>query len=155
MEKSYPIWKKYLLSLGETPETTSKKIILADHFCNDKESADYLYELALTGIKRATTGSTWVYDYYKESILKPNDLSILTNFDGTKMCILKTIKVTIKKFSEITSTDAQIEGEGDKTLEYWRKVHKEYFEEECNKIGKTFSENMNVVFEEFCVEYKE
>ena len=97
MEKSYPIWKKYLSSLGETPETTSKKIILADHFCNDKESADYLYELALTGIKRATTGSTWVYDYYKESILKPNDLSILTNFDGTKMCILKTIKVTIKK----------------------------------------------------------
>ena len=39
-----------------------------------------------------------------------------------------------------------MEGEGDKSLDYWRKVHIKFFEEESE--GK-FNEDMEVLCEEF------
>jgi uncharacterized protein YhfF len=153
MEKKYPIWDRYLESIGEKPETTKLKYLLVDHFTNNRESADALFDLALAGIKRATTGSLWACDYFKEPIMQPGDLSILTNYDESRMCIIRTIKTTIKKFKEVTDEDAAIEGEGDKSLAYWRMAHKRFFEEECKKIGKEFTEEMPVIFEEFKIEY--
>jgi uncharacterized protein YhfF len=46
--------------------------------------------------------------------------------------------VQIKPFKEVTTAEAAIEGEGDKSLEYWRRAHQEYFEEECKAIAKSF-----------------
>jgi uncharacterized protein YhfF len=155
MNNKYEIWDRYLQSLGENSETTNKKYLLVDHFTNNKEAADRLYDLALAGIKRATTGSLWACEYYNEPIMKPNDLSILTNYDESKMCIIRTIKSTIKPFNEITAEDAEIEGEGDKSLEYWRNAHREFFEEECKEMNKEFTEEMPVIFEEFKIEYAE
>ena len=39
-----------------------------------------------------------------------------------------------------------MEGEGDKSLDYWRKVHIKFFEEE---FGDKFNEDMEVLCEEF------
>jgi uncharacterized protein YhfF len=41
--------------------------------------------------------------------------------------------------------------EGDKSLKYWRDVHKKYFTKELKEIGKEFNEDMLVVCEEFDV----
>lgn len=149
----YLVWNKYLdyrKSLGKYDQIS---YVFAEHFCNDKPSADKLYQLAIEGKKRATTGSIWAYEYDKEPVLNPGDLTILTNYDETRACIIKTKSVVIKKFKEITLEDAQIEGEGDSSLEYWRRVHKEFFEEECKRIGREFSEDMPVAFEQFEIEY--
>ena len=35
------------------------------------------------------------------------------------------------------------EGEGDRSLEYWREVHKKFFRECLEEYGLEFSENMN------------
>ena len=45
------------------------------------------------------------------------------------------------------------EGEGDRSLEYWREVHKKFFRECLEEYGLEFSENMKVVCEEFEVVY--
>ncbi|MCE1169090.1 MAG: ASCH domain-containing protein [Sphingobacteriia bacterium] len=103
----------------------------------------------------ATTGSIWVYEFDEEPILNPEDLTILTNYDESRACIIRTKSVIIKKFNEITEEEAMKEGEGDLSLEYWRRVHKEYFEEECKRIGRDFSEEMPVAYEEFEIEYKD
>ncbi|MGO1528704.1 MAG: ASCH domain-containing protein, partial [Senegalia sp. (in: firmicutes)] len=44
--------------------------------------------------------------------------------------------------------------EGDKSLEYWRKAHINFFSRELEKYDIEFSEDMPVVFEEFEVVYK-
>lgn len=151
----YPVWKNYLEYRKSHGNNDAVSYVFAEHFCNDKPSADKLYQLAVDGKKRATTGSIWAYEYDKEPVLKAGDLTILTNYNETRACVIKTKSVVIKKFNEITEEDARIEGEGDSSLEYWRRVHKEFFEEECTRIGREFSEDMPVAFEEFEIEYKE
>ena len=155
MEKEFQVWIKYLQSRGEDPEKTAIKYVFAEHFCNDKESANKLYDLVILGKKRATCGNLLMYQFKKEPILHKDDLTVLTNFDQTKACILRTKKVIVKKFGEITEEDARKEGEGDLSLEHWKRVHGKIFESECAKLGKEFSEDIEVVFEEFDVEYQD
>ena len=40
-------------------------------------------------------------------------------------------------------------GDGDRSLAYWRKVHKEFFTEELASIDRKFDEEMQLVCEEF------
>jgi uncharacterized protein YhfF len=150
----YTIWKDYLEHLEQNGIPKPEQYLFAEHFCNDRASADKLYQLAIDGKKKATTGSIWAYEYDKEPILNPGDLTILTNYDSSRACVIRTKKVIIKKYKEITEEEARKEGEGDLSLGYWRRVHKEYFEEECLRIGKEFSEEMPVAFEEFEIAYK-
>ena len=46
------------------------------------------------------------------------------------------------------------EGEEDRSLEYWREVHKKFFRECLEEYELEFSENMKVVCEEFVVVYQ-
>jgi uncharacterized protein YhfF len=61
--------------------------------------------------------------------------------------------VTIKPFSEVDEEFARLEGEGDKSLEYWRKTHIDFFTKELEGEKIEFSEDMLVVCEEFEVIY--
>ena len=149
------VWNKYLASIDEDPRTTKLRYAFVDHFCHEKEPSDRLYRMAVDGIKRATTGSVDVCRLRGEPLLKPGDLSILTNFDETECCVIRTVRSTIKKFSEVTEEDAFIEGEGDRSLAYWRQAHLGFFRDEFAELGLEFSEERHVVFEEFRVEYVE
>ncbi len=142
------IWKKYLESIGENTENT-KKTYVVEHFEVTKESANNLLRLILEGKKRATAGCLWSYEYDNQKIFGAGDLTIVTDWDGIPGCIIQTKSAIIKKYNEITEEDAMKEGEGDLTIEYWRRVHKEYCQYECKRIGKKFEEDMPMVFEEF------
>ncbi len=149
MYSAQEVWRKYLESVGETVDGTSLKCAAVDHFCNNRESADRLFDLVVAGVKRATTGSVWTAEFDGDPPIRENDLSVFTNWDQTKACVVRTTKITVKKFSEVDAADAEREGEGDKSLEYWRQAHTSYFSEECARIGATFSTDMPVIFEEF------
>jgi uncharacterized protein YhfF len=111
-------------------------------------------ELIVEGKKIATTGCLWSYEYDKEEPYENGDLTIVTDMNGKPGCIIRTKNSVIKKFSEITFEDAKKEGEGDCSYEYWKKVHLVFCKNECERIGKVFSEEIPVVFEEFEVVYK-
>jgi hypothetical protein len=46
------------------------------------------------------------------------------------------------------------EGEGDRSLEYWREAQRRYFTRECQSAGREFTEDMPVVCERFRVVYR-
>lgn len=56
-------------------------------------------------------------------------------------------------FCEVSEEQAYKEGEGDRSLAYWREVHRAVFTEELKEIGEIFSEEMLVVCEEFEVAF--
>ncbi|MBK4877302.1 hypothetical protein CUZ94_0850 [Enterococcus faecium] len=58
--------------------------------------------------------------------------------------------MTILPFSEVTKEHAWKEGEGDRTLAYWRKVHAEFFKHAYKEaLNIEFTEEKLVVYEEF------
>jgi uncharacterized protein YhfF len=61
--------------------------------------------------------------------------------------------VTTVPFEAVTESFAAAEGEGDKSLRYWRKAHWSYFSRECQRLGKEPSCRMPVVCERFEVIY--
>ena len=54
-------------------------------------------------------------------------------------------------FSDVSAEFAHAEGEGDRTLEWWRKAHWAYFSRECAGVGIEPSEDMVLVLERFQV----
>ena len=147
-------WQAYLNSL---PSNTDKPERMPDpwHFCNDEESANNLAELTLSGTKRATAGAVWSYEAESEAIPQPGDLSIIINWQKEPVCIIETQQVDITPFNEVSEEFARVEGEGDKSLAYWKKVHWAFFSEEMEEIGRKTEESMPVVCERFRVIYPE
>ncbi len=119
------------------------------YFGSTKDVADSLSELVVKGVKRGTTSAVWEYEHYCEDFPKQNEYSIITDFEGEPKCIIRTTNVLRLNFNEVDERLALIEGEGDKSLEYWRRVHKDIFTKILPSIGKEFNDSMPIVFEEF------
>ncbi|MBP3431562.1 MAG: ASCH domain-containing protein [Clostridia bacterium] len=114
------------------------------HFCDNKEDADKLFELVKSGEKTATS-CLFCCDY------KSDVFSVLTNWDETEFLLLETTKVEVVRFCDVTEEFTFKEGEGNKTHEDWRKIHRVFFESECRKLGFEFMEESLLICEEFRV----
>lgn len=146
------MWNEFL----STTNVTSKDLIEyeAYSFCDDEVSANDLAKLVKEGKKTSTTSLHYFYEVEDEELPTEDEYSIILDWAGVAQCVIRSTKVTVLPFNEVTSEFARSEGEGDMTLEYWRRVHKEFFGEELKECNIEFSENMLVVCEEFEVVYK-
>jgi len=133
---------------------SNKEFLEAFYFCDNKKDADELAALVLCGKKRATASNYIIYEHGNESIPKPGDLSIVTDFEGSPLCVIETIEVEVVAFKDVSPEFAAREGEGDSSLEYWKDAHRRFFSRELEEIGRTFNEDIPVVCESFNVIYK-
>ena len=103
---------------------------------------DKLIKLVLEGKKVAISS---LYDYKR--LPKIGEESII-DFDNEKeACIVKTIDYKIIKFNEMTEELAKLEGEGNLSLDYWKKAHLDLFK----SINPDFNEEDKITFEIFKV----
>ncbi len=79
---------------------------------------------------------------------------MVTNWDGEPICIIEITSVSSCRFNEVTEEFAASEGEGDKSLEWWRKAHWTFFSRECETLGIEPSKDMLLVLEHFKVVYQ-
>ena len=118
------------------------------------EAPDKLADLVLQGIKTATCSAYDLYQINNEPLPQAGDYSVILNSSEEAVCIIKTIKVYVTEFKNVSEEHAFKEGEGDRSLEYWRKVHESFLTNELAAVHKGFDENTKVVCEEFEVVYK-
>lgn len=144
------IWQRFVESNPEYTETKYK----AWYFCDNEKCANELAALVSNGIKRATTSLLLWYENGNEIMPEINDVNIVTDWNGVAQCIIKTKKVLVLPFKNVDSEMAFTEGEGDKSLDYWRKAHVSFFERELKNEKINFSGDTEVVFEEFEMIYK-
>ncbi len=111
-------------------------------------------ELVLKGEKRATAGLLWGYEEEDEPLPEIGQLTVITNWAKIPQCITETTSVEIRPFDEVDAEFAFEEGEGDKSLEFWRKVHWKFFSHECKELGKDPHEKMPVILERFKIVFK-
>ena len=76
-------------------------------------------------------------------------LHVVTDWEGAPTSIIQVTEVEEASFSDVSAEFAHAEGEGDRTLEWWRRVHWDYFSGECAGIGIEPSEDMVLVLESF------
>ena len=118
------------------------------------EAPDKLAELVVQGVKTATCSAYDLYQINNEPLPKTGDYSIILNSNNEAVCIIKTLKVYITEFQKVSAEHAFKEGEGDRSLEYWRKVHVNFLTNELASVNLPFDESTKVVCEEFEVVYK-
>lgn len=146
------MWKNYLNLIGED-EFTTKLEYNSWSFGDNEALANELVELVLKGEKTATTSLHYLYELETEVLPKEEQLAIITDFSGNAKCIIETKHVNVLPFSKVKAEFAFKEGEGDKSLEYWKKGHIDFFNRGLKDFNKEFSEDMLVVCEEFEVIY--
>ncbi len=117
------------------------------------DAPDKLADLVKKGIKTATCSSYDLYLRENEPLPKAGDYSVILNSNGEAICIVRTIKVYVTAFDQVTAEHAFKEGEGDRSLDYWREVHVDFLTRELASIGLAFHEKVKVVCEEIELVY--
>ncbi|WP_297819550.1 ASCH domain-containing protein [uncultured Lactobacillus sp.] len=110
--------------------------------------ADELAELVNQGIKTATTSAYELYGK-DEKLPKAGEWSIILNSKQEPVCVILEKVVEIIPYNLISQEHAYHEGEGDRSYEYWKQVHDEFFTLEYEEAGKKFYPQAPMVCEVF------
>lgn len=116
-----------------------------DSYGDSAELEQELLRLIKAGEKTASTSLAWAYSTVGAEIPSPGDIQLVINSHGQPEVVTQLTSVRVVPFSEVTTEHAALEGEGDKSLAYWRESHWQFFSRECERIGKIPSEQIPVV----------
>lgn len=142
-------WQEYLDSLAE--DAPHPDDYQAWGFGDTPEMADELGRLVVEGIKTGTASLAWEYAHDGEEFPRVGDCSVVLDGAGEPLCIIETTRVYVEAFKDVDAEQAHAEGEGDRSLEYWREAHWDYFSRRCEVIGRAADECMPVMCERFRV----
>jgi uncharacterized protein YhfF len=101
--------------------------------------ADELLALVIKGIETATCSTE-----DEPNTSTPGERWVVLDGGGEPRCVIETTEVTYRRFNDVDAGFAHDEGEGDRTLAYWRRAHRNYF----GRLGR-FSEDMMLMCERF------
>lgn len=117
------------------------------------EQSDELLALVLDGTKTATAGALWDYESDEVPLPEAGSLSIIVDGRGHPRALIETTAVEVRPFAEVDAEHAHLEGEGDRSLEHWRDVHRRFFAEVATH-DRPVDDTMPVVLERFRVVYQ-
>ena len=125
-------------------------------FGNSPEMADELLQHVLNGEKTGTSSLHLLYDLEleQEKFPKVGQYSVILDGSNQARAVIGTKVVDILPYNNISEVHAYLEGEGDRTLAYWRSVHQPFFEQELVEHQLSFSEELLIVYELFEVVFR-
>ena len=146
-------WQKFLSTLPVDSPYHTKKYI-AEGWGDSPEMADELGALIAQGTKTGTCSALWEWEAEGNTPTQVGEITIVIDGKGEPLCIIEITEVTVTNYNEVNADFARSEGEGDLSLEYWRKAHRNFFSRTLPEIGREFSEEMLLVCERFQMIYK-
>lgn len=144
-------WRDWLATLAADSRYRALPRPPANAFGDSPALADELLAVILNGRKTATCASLWECEFDGDPIPEVGNLEIVLDGAGRPRCIIEITEVTIRAFDEVDPVFAAEEGEGDRTLESWRKGHWAFFERIFVRIGRTPDPAMPLVCQRFRV----
>ena len=87
------------------------------------DDPDGLASLVMRGIKTATASGYDLYelDGEEEEMPKEGDYSVILDHAEEACCVIRTSRTRVIPFDEVDEEQVYKEGEGDRSLAYWRK----------------------------------
>jgi uncharacterized protein YhfF len=131
-------WRRFVAATGiDGPHT-------ACGFGSSSEMATELGPLVRDGPKRAT--ASLHADYGSDEPLPAiGDLAVVLSGGDRPLCVIRTTSVEVRAFGEVDEEFAWTEGEGDRSLAYWRDAHLRFFA----GYGAAVDETTPVVLQRF------
>lgn len=149
-EQSQIYLDKYLDSLTDAKRKKYQSFS-SDYFCADEYNANLCAELIRMGQKTATCSQNIWYESGEEAMPSVGHLQVVVDWSGKPICIIEIDSVETCQFKQVTAEFAHAEGEGDRSLSWWREAHWNFFAAECDELNIEPSEEMLLVLERFHV----
>jgi uncharacterized protein YhfF len=146
-------WRSYLHTLPAYSPVREEEYIAAG-WGDSPQLADELGALIAEGTKTATCSALWEYEAEGSPLPETGSKTIVLDGNGDPVCIVETTEVEVRPSDEVDVRFAYEEGEGDRSLEYWREAHWRFFSRALPNIGKEPAPDMPLVCERFRVVYK-
>jgi uncharacterized protein YhfF len=146
-------WRSYLESLPADSPVRDEQYV-AEGWGDSPEMADELGALIADGTKTATCSALWEYEAEDEPLPQVGLKTVVLDGKGDPLCIVETTEVEVRPYEEVDAGFAYEEGEGDRSLEYWREAHRRFFSRTLPNTGKEPTTDMPLVCERFRVVYK-
>lgn len=143
-------WNHYLETLPSDSPVREERYV-AEAWGDSPQLADELGALIVSGTKTATCSALWEYEAEGEPLSSVGLKIIVLDGKGDPLCIVETTEVEVRSYDEVDDRFAFEEGEGDRSLEYWRDAHWDFFSRTLPSIGRAPTVDMPLVCERFRV----
>jgi len=154
------VWSAYAARQGPDFEPTPRsdgRLYEAEHWGSPGAMADELAALIVAGIKTASCSCLWEWeaanDGAGEPLIPVGFHSVVLDGSGEAVGVVRYTSIEVRRYCDVDEAFAHAEGEGDRTLAYWRRAHWRWFGEVLPKIGRAPSEEMPLVCERFELVY--
>ena len=146
-------WQSYLDGLPPNTPTDNLRYV-AEYFGDLPDLANELAALIVAGTKTATCSVLWEWEADGDPLPEVGLKTIVLDSNLQPLCIIETTEVTVRPYNHVDAQFAFEEGEGDRSLNYWREAHWYFFSRSLPKIGKKPTQDMPLVCERFKVIYR-
>ena len=110
---------------------------------------DELLDLVGEGKKRATAHLGLDFEINGVQRREVGDYWVVVDTASNPRYLVRVTDIDVRPFNAVEASFAAREGEGDSSLDYWARVHSEYFEPQCAAWGVVWSESLLTVCEGF------
>ena len=146
-------WQGYLATLPADSPIRDEEYV-AEGWGDSPRAGGRARALIVDGTKTATCSALWEYETEREPFPESGVKIIVLDGTGDPLCIVETTEVEVRSYGEVDAQFAYEEGEGDRSLEYWRDAHWTFFSRTLPEIGREPTMDMPLVCERFRVIYR-
>lgn len=139
------LWDRYRALHPDAPKQPYESF----HFCDNQQDADICADLVVRGIKRATAASVEELKLLDMRPARVGDVSVVTTWDGEAVAIIETTQIEVRRLGDVDEAFALREGEGDRTLAWWRTAHEAYYRRVLDGTGIRVDDDLLIVCEHF------
>lgn len=122
-------------------------------FCGGGAAADELLMLVLEGKKFGTASIYEAYPAEGEELPGEREYSVLLDARGEAACVIRNFDVRVEPFERVSEYHGYSEGEAERNLAAWRRIHENYWQPDFKKLNIKEAKDCKVVLEKFTVEY--
>jgi len=144
------VWAACVAALGLPADA---RYFEAFRFGSTPDSADELAALVLDGTKTATSSSLRSWEAEGRRPPQGGDYSIVLDAGGAPVCVVQTVEAPVRPFESVDAQFAHDYGEGERTLDWWRREMWDYYLDECATHGWQPACDMPIIFERLRVVY--
>jgi uncharacterized protein YhfF len=127
----------------------NSRYFLAISIGGTPEAADLGAASILHGTKTATSSPLW--DYPDGRMPFVGALSVLLDGQQQAVAVVETVDVRTLRFRDVTEAMAKAYGEGESTLEWWRRVMGDWYRAKAARDGQHFNDDTEILWESIAV----